>query len=73
MEGSNSSKEMYFRKVYIAPIAERFAVEEEGNLLVNSLNMDEGGDGDFGEAKPIGGLTLESDSEDLYSNQIWHD
>ena len=73
MASSNLSKEMYLRKVYIAPIAERFAVEEEGNLLVNSIDMGEGEDGDFGEAKPIGEFTLEDDSEDLYSNQIWHD
>ena len=64
---------MYFRKFYIAPIAERFAVEEEGNLLVNSIGIEQGEDGDFGEAKPIGGFILEDDSEDLYSNQIWHD
>ena len=73
MACSNSSKEMYLRKVYIAPIAERFAVEDEGNLLVNSLNMGEGGEGDYGEAKPVGGLILEDDSENINSNQIWHD
>jgi hypothetical protein len=74
MECSNSSKEMYFRKFYIAPIAERFAVEEEGNLLVNSIGIEEGEDGDFGESKPItGGVSLEGESEDMFSSQIWHD
>ena len=68
----NSSKEMIFKKVYYAPIAERFAVEEDGRLLENSFQIGEGGD-DYGEAKPIGGFTLENESEDIYSNQIWHD
>ena len=67
-----SSKEMIFKKVYYAPIAERFAVEEDCRLLENSFQIGEGGD-DYGEAKPIGGFTLENESEDIYSNQIWHD
>ena len=69
----NSSKEMIFKKVYYAPIAERFAVEEDGRLLENSFQIGEGGETDWGESKPIGGFTLENDSEDIYSNQIWHD
>jgi hypothetical protein len=74
MACSNSSKEMYLRKVYIAPIAERFAVEEEGNLLENSFNIGDGGDGDVAESKPISGaFTFEGDSEDMNSSQIWHD
>ena len=72
MEECNSSKEMIFKKVYNAPIAERFAVEEDCRLLENSFQIGEGGD-DYGEAKPIGGFTLENESEDIYSNQIWHD
>ena len=72
MEECNLSKDMVFRKMYNAPIAERFAVEEDGRLLKNSFPMEEGGE-DWGEAKPIGGFTLENDSEDIYSNQIWHD
>lgn len=72
MEECNLSKDMVFRKMYNAPIAERFAVEEDGRLLENSFHMEEGGD-DYGEAKPIGGFTLENESEDIYSNQIWHD
>ena len=64
---------MVFRKKYNAPIAERFAVEEDGRLLENSFQMGEGGGEDWGEAKPIGGFTLENESEDIYSNQIWHD
>lgn len=65
---------MYFRKVYNAPIAERFAIEEEGELLTNSFKESEGGDDDYGEAKPItGGFTLDGDTEDMYSSQIWHD
>ena len=68
----NSSKEMILRKVYNAPIAERFAIEEDGRLLENSFQIGEGEE-DFGESKPIGGFTLENDSEDIYSNQIWHD
>ena len=73
MEECNLSKDMVFRKKYNAPIAERFAVEEDGKLLVNSFKQEEGDDGDYGEAKPIGGFTLENGSEDIYSNQIWHD
>jgi hypothetical protein len=69
----NSGKEMIFKKVYYAPIAERFAVEEDCRLLGNSFQIDEGGEWDYGEAKPIGGFTLEKDAEDIYSNQIWHD
>ena len=72
MEECNSSKEMILRKVYYAPIAERFAVEEDGRLLENSFQIGEGGD-DYGESKPIGGFTLENESEDIHSNQIWHD
>lgn len=65
---------MYFRKVYIAPIAERFAIEEDGSLLENSFHYEEGDEEDWGEAKPIiGGITLEGDSEDMNSSQIWHD
>ena len=73
MEECNLSKDMVFRKMYNAPIAERFAVEEDGRLLENSFQMGEGGGEDWGEAKPIGGFTLENDSEDIFSNQIWHD
>ena len=69
----NSSKEMILRKVYYAPIAERFAVEEDGRLLENSFQIGEGGETDWGESKPIGGFCLEKDAEDIYSNQIWHD
>jgi len=72
MEECNLSKDMVFRKMYNAPIAERFAVEEDGRLLENSFHTEEGGE-DFGESKPIGGFTLENESEDIYSNQIWHD
>lgn len=68
----NSGKEMIFKKVYYAPIAERFAVEEDCRLLGTSFQIEEGGE-DYGEAKPIGGFTLENDTEDIYSNQIWHD
>ena len=69
----NSSKEMIFKKVYYAPIAERFAVEEDCRLLENSFQTGEGGEWDYGESKPIGGFSLEKDTEDIYSNQIWQD
>ena len=68
----NSGKEMIFKKVYYAPIAERCAVEEDCRLLGTSFQIGEGGE-DYGEAKPIGGFTLENDTEDIYSSQIWHD
>ena len=69
----NSSKEMIFKKVYYAPIAERFAVEEDCRLLENSFQIGEGDEWDYGESKPIGGFSLEKDTEDIYSNQIWQD
>jgi len=64
---------MIIKKVYYAPIAERFAVEEDSKLLGTSFKIDDGGE-DIGEAKPMsGGFSLDSDSEGLYSSQIWHD
>ena len=38
-----------------------------------TLSIWKRGGEDWGEAKPIGGFTLENESEDIYSNQIWHD
>ena len=65
---------MYFRKVYNAPIAERFAIEEDCRLLENSFKQEEGSEEDWGEAKPItGGITLEDDNENMNSSQILHD
>lgn len=63
---------MILKKVYKVPVAEKFAVEEDGRLLDTSFNIVIGGDGDFGESKPIGGFTLENDIEDINSSQIWH-
>ena len=62
---------MIFRKKYNAPIAERFAVEEDGRLLENSFQIGDGGDDDYMEGKPIGGgIVFESESEGEGS-QIW--
>lgn len=63
---------MIFRKKYNAPIAERFAVEEDGRLLENSFEIGEGGDDDYVEAKPmVGGIVFEDESDGNDAGQIW--
>lgn len=59
--------------MYNPPIAERFVVEEDAKLLQTSRPIVIGGDGDFGESKPIGVFVIENESEDVSSCQIWHD
>jgi hypothetical protein len=50
-----------FRKKYFSPIAETFIVEEEDQLLEGSIPIEEGGEGDYGEARPIvGGFILDN-------------
>ena len=49
-----------FKKMYNPPIAERFAVEEDAKLLQTSRPIEIGGDGDFGESKPIGAFVIET-------------
>ena len=62
------------KRKYVSPVAESFAVEEDGRLLENSFKQEEGSEEDWGEAKPItGGITLEDDNENMNSSQIWHD
>jgi hypothetical protein len=57
-----------FRKKYFSPIAETFIVEEEEQLLEGSIPIGDGGEGDFGEARPIvGGFTLD-DAEATTNN-----
>ena len=49
-----------FRKKYVSPIADSFIVEEEEQLLEGSVPIGDGGEGDFGEARPIvGGITFD--------------
>jgi hypothetical protein len=62
-----------FKKMYNPPIAERFVVEEDAKLLQTSRPIENGGDGDYGESKPIGAFVIENESEDVSSCQIWHD
>ena len=62
-----------FKKMYNPPIAERFVVEEDAKLLQTSRPIENGGDGDYGESKPIGVFVIENESEDVSSCQIWHD
>ena len=62
-----------FKKMYNPPIAERFVVEEDAKLLQTSRPIEFGGDGDFGESKPIGAFVIEDESEVVSSCQIWHD
>ena len=60
-----------FRKKYFSPIAETFIVEEEDQLLEGSIPIDEGGEGDYGEARPIvGGITFD-DAEASKSASFW--
>ena len=59
------------KRKYVSPIAETFVVEEEEQLLEGSIPIDEGGEGDYGEARPIvGGITFD-DAEAPKSASFW--
>ena len=49
------------KRKYVSPVAEHFVVEEEGQLLEGSFKEHEGGEEDFGEARPsVGGATFDN-------------
>ena len=49
------------KRKYFCPLAEIFIVEEEEQLLEGSFKEREGGEEDFGEARPIvGGATFDN-------------
>ena len=51
------------KRKYVSPIAEKFIVEEEERLLEGSIPIDEGGEGDYGEARPIvGDVTFDDEN-----------
>ena len=59
------------KRKYVSPIAEKFIVEEEEQLLEGSIPIEEGGEGDYGEARPIvGGITFD-DAEAPKSASFW--
>jgi hypothetical protein len=51
------------KRKYFCPLAEIFIVEEEEQLLEGSFSIGDGGEEDFGEARPIvGGATFDDSS-----------
>jgi hypothetical protein len=51
------------KRKYVSPVAESFAVEEDGRLLENSFKQEEGSEEDWGEARPIvGDVTFDDEN-----------